>query len=101
MKAMHTTNRVPEPLPPSLGLLRAARETCLITAWDLSGMLVGRYYERLLQQHGRTPQALAERADDKDLEFDQHLFQGVDLSQPLSRESARTRSGAMSRHARA
>ena len=26
-------------------------------------MLVTRYYERLLRQHGRTPQALAERAD--------------------------------------
>ncbi|HEU5097409.1 MAG TPA: class I SAM-dependent methyltransferase [Roseiflexaceae bacterium] len=81
---MHTTNRVPEPSSPPLGLLQAAKEACLVTAWDLSGMLVGRYYERLLQQHGRTPQALAERADDKDLEFYQHLFERVDLSQPFS-----------------
>ena len=29
-------------------------------------MLVTRYYERLLRQHGRTPQALAERAEEKD-----------------------------------
>jgi SAM-dependent methyltransferase len=84
MKGMHTANRVPEPSPPHVGLLKTAKEACLITGWDLSGMLVGRYYERLLRLHGRTPQALAERADNKDLEFYQHLFCGVDLTQPLS-----------------
>jgi SAM-dependent methyltransferase len=84
MKVMHTANRVPEPTPPRFGLLQAAKEACLITAWDLSGVLVGRYYERLLQQHGRTPQALAERDENKDLEFYQHLFRGVDLSKPVS-----------------
>jgi hypothetical protein len=46
-------------------------------------MLVSRYYEGLLRQHGRTPQALAERADDKDLDFYQHLFHGVELPERL------------------
>jgi SAM-dependent methyltransferase len=82
--AMHTTDRVPQPLLPRLGWLQAARNAALITAWDISGMLVARYYERLLRQHGRTPQALAERADDKELEFYQHLFQGVELPDQLS-----------------
>jgi len=81
---MHTTNRVPETSAPRLRPLHAARQAYLLAAWDLSGILVGRYYERLLRQHGRTPQALAERADNKDLEFYQHLFDGVDLSQQLS-----------------
>jgi hypothetical protein len=82
--AMHTTDRVPKSPLPRPGLLQAAKDACLITAWDISGMLVTRYYERLLRQHGRTPQALAERADDKDLEFYQHLFHGVDLPNQLS-----------------
>jgi len=47
-------------------------------------MLITRYYKRLLRQHGRTPQALAERAEDKDLEFYQHLFQGIALPNQLS-----------------
>jgi len=47
-------------------------------------MLVTRYYKRLLRQHGRTPQALAERADDKDLGFYQHLFDGIELPDQLS-----------------
>jgi 2-polyprenyl-3-methyl-5-hydroxy-6-metoxy-1,4-benzoquinol methylase len=81
---MHTTDRVPEKPLPRLGLLQAAKEAYYTTAWDISGMLVTRYYERLLRQHGRTPQALAERADDKDLEFYQHLFQGIELPNSLS-----------------
>jgi 2-polyprenyl-3-methyl-5-hydroxy-6-metoxy-1,4-benzoquinol methylase len=81
---MHTTDRVPELSSPRLGLLQAARNAWLITAWDISGMLVSRYYERLLRQHGRTPQALAERDDDKDLEFYQHLFHGIELPEHLS-----------------
>ncbi|MEO7910218.1 MAG: class I SAM-dependent methyltransferase [Roseiflexaceae bacterium] len=81
---MHTTDRVPEIPSPSLDLLQAAKEACYITAWDISGMLVTRYYERLLRQHGNTPQALAERADDKDLEFYQHLFHGIELPEQLS-----------------
>jgi hypothetical protein len=82
--ALHTTDRVPK--PPSLrpGVLQAARTAGLLAAWDISGMLVTRYYERLLRQHGRTPQALAERADDKDLEFYQHLFDGIELPDQLS-----------------
>jgi SAM-dependent methyltransferase len=81
---MHTTDRVPEISSPRFGLVQAARKAWLLTAWDISGMLVTRYYERLLRQHGRTPQALAERADDKDLEFYQHLFHGIELPEHLS-----------------
>lgn len=81
---MHTTDRVPKVSSPRLGLLQAVREASYITAWDISGMLVTRYYERLLKQHGSTPQALAERADDKDLEFYQHLFHGIELPNSLS-----------------
>src|SRR5829696_5563176 len=81
---MHTTDRVPESSAPHLGLLQAARDTWLIMTWDISGLLVTRYYERLLRQHGRTPQALAERTDDKDLGFYQHLFDGVELPDQLS-----------------
>ena len=47
-------------------------------------MLVARYYEKLLRQHGRSPQALAERAEAKDLEFYQHLFHGIELPKTLS-----------------
>jgi 2-polyprenyl-3-methyl-5-hydroxy-6-metoxy-1,4-benzoquinol methylase len=82
--AMHTTERVPTSPLPRPGLLQAAREAWFITAWDISGMLVARYYDRLLRQHGRTPQALAERSEDKDLEFYQHLFHGIELPNRLS-----------------
>jgi SAM-dependent methyltransferase len=81
---MHTSDRVPESSLPRLGLLQAARRACLVKAWDLSGMLVARYYHQLLRQHGRSPQALAERAEDKDLEFYQHLFHQVELPPQLS-----------------
>jgi SAM-dependent methyltransferase len=81
---MHTTDRVPESSSPRLGLLQAARNAWFITAWDISGMLVARYYEGLLRQHGHTPQALAERAENKDLEFYQHLFHGIELPCQLS-----------------
>jgi len=81
---MHTTDCVPELSSPRLGLLQAARDAWFITTWDISGMLVTRYYERLLRQHGHTPQALAERADDKDLEFYQYLFRGIELPEQQS-----------------
>jgi 2-polyprenyl-3-methyl-5-hydroxy-6-metoxy-1,4-benzoquinol methylase len=81
---MHTTDRVPTSPLPRPGVLQTARDAWLITAWDISGMLVTRYYERLLQQHGRTPQALAERAENKDLEFYKHLFHGIELPDQLS-----------------
>src|SRR3954462_15324612 len=81
---MHTTDRVPKTPSPRLGLLQATKEAYYTTAWDISGILVTRYYERLLRQHGRTPQALAERADDKDLEFYQHLFHTIELLDQLS-----------------
>jgi hypothetical protein len=82
--AMHTTDRVQNSALPRPTLFQAAKDACLTTAWDISGKLVARYYERLLRQHGRTPQALAERADNKDLEFYQHLFQGIELPNQLS-----------------
>ena len=91
--AMHTTDRVPQSPLPHLGMLQAARNAWLITAWDISGMLVTRYYKRLLRQHGRTPQALAERADDKDLEFYQHLFHGVELPNTVIGAGYRLRDG--------
>ncbi|HJZ48159.1 MAG TPA: class I SAM-dependent methyltransferase [Roseiflexaceae bacterium] len=81
---MHTTDRVPKSALPRQGLFQAAREASLLTAWDLSGVLVRRYYERLLRRHGRTSQALAERSEDKDLEFYQHLFHGVELPDQLA-----------------
>src|SRR5215216_4568027 len=81
---MHTTNRVRKSSSPRPGLLQAARDAWLTTTWDISGMLVARYYEKLLRQHGRTPQALAERAENKDLEFYQHLFHGIELPKTLS-----------------
>jgi SAM-dependent methyltransferase len=56
----------------------------LIKAWEVSGLLVARYYAQLLRQHGHSPQALAERASDKDLEFYHHLFCGVDLPAQVS-----------------
>jgi len=82
--AMHTTERVPKTALPRPGVLQAAKDAWFITAWDISGLLVARYYERLLRQHGRTPQALAERAEAKDLEFYQHLFHGIELPDQLS-----------------
>jgi SAM-dependent methyltransferase len=65
-------------------VLQAARDAWLTTAWNISGKLVARYYKRLLRQHGHTPLALAERADDKDLGFFQHLFHDVELPERLS-----------------
>ncbi|MBK9714736.1 MAG: class I SAM-dependent methyltransferase [Kouleothrix sp.] len=67
-----------------LRLLKSARRAGLIKAWQLSGLAVTRYYRRLLQQHGKSSQALAERADDKDREFYGHLFRGAALPQRLS-----------------
>lgn len=78
----HTMNRVPK--SPSASMLQAAKDVWLYPAWDISGKLVTRYYERLLRQHGRTPQALAERAEEKDREFYQHLFEGIELPEQLS-----------------
>lgn len=83
-KALPIADGAQKSLLPGTGVLHAARDACLITAWDISGILVTRYYERLLRQHGRTSQALAERAEDKDLEFYQHLFHGIELANSLS-----------------
>ncbi len=81
---LYTTDRVPKAALRRPGVLEAAKTAGLIAAWDISGMLVTRYYERLLRQHGRTPQALAEREDDKEQEFYQHLFYGIELPDQLS-----------------
>jgi cyclopropane fatty-acyl-phospholipid synthase-like methyltransferase len=59
--------------------LSAAHHALLTPAWAYSGMRVTRYYSDLLNTHGYAPQALAERADDKDHAFYQHLFRDVCL----------------------
>jgi SAM-dependent methyltransferase len=71
------------PLEP-LNLFEVMRMAGLVKAWDLSGAVIARFYERLLRQHGRTPRALAERSSDKDQEFYEHLFDGVELPEHLS-----------------
>lgn len=57
--------------------LDAARFAFMLPVWAYSGRRVTRYYSDLLQTHGYAPQALAERAEDKDKAFYQHLFHGV------------------------
>jgi len=81
---MHTLKCVPISLTPLRRSLRTIKHRALVKAWEISGLLVARYYARLLRQHGHSPQALAERASDKDLEFYEHLFYGVDLSRSIS-----------------
>lgn len=76
---MNITTQVSTSLFPPQRPFGSLKFSTLVKLWELSGWLVARYYARLLQQHGRSPQALAERATDKDLEFYQHLFHGVDL----------------------
>ncbi len=80
----HTLKCVPISLSPLCRSLRTTKRRALVKGWEISGLLVARYYTRLLRQHGHSPQALAERASDKDLVFYQHLFDGVDLSAPIS-----------------
>jgi 2-polyprenyl-3-methyl-5-hydroxy-6-metoxy-1,4-benzoquinol methylase len=84
MPSMHTPKSVP--ISPSLfsRSLQRTKRRVMVRAWEISGLLVTRYYSRLLRQHGHSPQALAERASDKDLEFYQHLFYGVDLPAQVS-----------------
>jgi len=82
--SLHTADRAATAHLPRPNLLQVIKDAGLITAWDISGMLVARYYEKLLRQHGRTPQALAERAEDKDLEFYKHLFHGIELPDQLA-----------------
>lgn len=71
--------RTAEPVHPSLLRrgLDAARFALLTPAWAYSGRRVTRYYSDLLQTHGYAPQALAERAEDKDNAFYQHLFHRI------------------------
>jgi SAM-dependent methyltransferase len=71
-------------LSPVSRSLQRTKRRALIKAWESSGLLVARYYAQLLRQHGHSPQALAERATSKDLEFYQHLFYGVDLPAQVS-----------------
>ena len=69
---------------PLIRQLAAARNALLVPAWAYSGARVTRYYSELLETHGFAPQALAERAEDKDREFYQHLLGGVALPQGAS-----------------
>src|SRR5689334_16880174 len=64
--------------PPSTSLPRAARRACMVKAWELSGLSVAAYYQKLLRQHGQSPQALAERSDQKETHFYNHLFGATD-----------------------
>lgn len=81
---METSERLPAPVSKGHGLPRTIRLAYLNSLWSLSGWAVAHYYAGLLRQHGHSPHALAERADDKDRAFYQHLLDGIDLSQPLS-----------------
>jgi len=81
---MHTQKYVPMSTSPFSRSLQRAKRGAMVKAWEISGRLVARYYARLLRQHGHSPQALAERASDKDLEFYEHLFYGVDLPAQVS-----------------
>src|SRR5689334_16986510 len=69
---MHTPKSVPVSRSPFYRSLQRTKRHALIKAWEVSGLLVARYYAQLLRQHGHSPQALAERASDKDLEFYHH-----------------------------
>jgi SAM-dependent methyltransferase len=81
---MHTPKSVPVSLSPFSRSLQRTKRRAMVKAWEISGVFVARYYVRLLRQHGQSPQALAERASDKDLDFYQHLFYGVDLPAQVS-----------------
>jgi SAM-dependent methyltransferase len=70
--------------PPFLRLPQGVRRASLIKTWELSGGVVARYYGNLLQQFGASPQALDERADEKEHQFYDHLFDGAALSQAAS-----------------
>ena len=81
---MDTLKRVWTPMPSIIRSVRKVEQRALIRAWELSGLLVTRYYAQLLFLHGRSSKALAERDSNKDLVFYQHLFEGVALPQPAS-----------------
>jgi len=72
-----------QPLLP-INLWQIARLAWYVKTWNLSGVIIARYYERLLRQHGHSRQALAERSSDKDMEFYQRLFDGIELPARLS-----------------
>src|SRR5262245_50666228 len=84
MPSMHTPNSVPITSSSLSRSLQRTKRRAMVKVWEISGLLVARYYAQLLRQHGHSPQALAERASDKDFEFYQHLFYGVDLPAEVS-----------------
>lgn len=75
MSVSHDLVRRP---PLRMSLPRAARRACLVKAWELNGLTIAAYYRKLLRQHGRSPQALAERSDQKEMQFYNHLFSPAD-----------------------
>jgi SAM-dependent methyltransferase len=76
-------NMLKRPLPLSRWY-RGIRRACLVKSWELSGLVIERYYAKLLLQFGASPQALNERSNLKDHQFYDHLFDGVDLPSVLS-----------------
>ena len=60
-------------------LPRGVQRAGLIKTWELSGAVVARYYGDLLERFGASPQALDERADEKEDQFYQHLFDATAL----------------------
>jgi SAM-dependent methyltransferase len=81
---MQASDSLPESSSHGPSSLQAARHALNVKGWEASGFAVERYYERLLRQHGHSPQALAEREEQKDLVFYQQLFQELELPAELS-----------------
>ena len=67
-----------------LSKYRPSARPLLLVGWLASGYAVARYYRRLVAEHGLSPQALAERADQKAVAFYDHLFEHVALPNPLT-----------------
>ncbi|HNP71228.1 MAG TPA: methyltransferase domain-containing protein [Kouleothrix sp.] len=81
MAALSPTSARRSPLIRGLG---AVRNALLAPAWAYSGARVTHYYNQLLATHGLAPQALAERAEDKDRAFYHQLLDGLALEPGLS-----------------
>lgn len=77
---MLPTNLAPLALPSLRRSITIAHRALLLPMWAYSGARVTKYYTGLLKAHGFTPQALAERDDDKDNDFYQHLLGAAELA---------------------
>jgi SAM-dependent methyltransferase len=66
------------------GLYEHAKRSYCIKSWELSGIIVARYYRSLLLQYGVSPHALAERSDLKEQQFYFQLFDNIELPASLS-----------------